>query len=164
MDKKSKFCVDIGKGKHEVRVCCVHLDSYQLTEQDRKGFEQLSHAKPDSNTHRLMRKFKETTLQHEREWKEELLPKVAASELPFLLVGDFNDTPASYIYQKATDYLKDSYVEQGRGFGTTYHGPFPAFRIDYVLHSPDIEALSYKRVKTNVSDHYPVVVTLKVND
>jgi endonuclease/exonuclease/phosphatase family metal-dependent hydrolase len=52
-------------------------------------------------------------------------------------------------------------VEQGRGFGTTYHGYYPAFRIDYVLHSLEFKTLSYKRVKTDISDHYPVVVTLQ---
>ena len=56
----------------------------------------------------------------------------------------------------------DPYVNQGRGFGTTYHGPFPAFRIDYILHSHDFESLSYKRVKTNISDHYPIVVQLRL--
>ena len=127
-----------------------------------EALESLSRAQTDSNTHRLLRKFKETTLRHEQEWDEELLPKVESSEIPFVLAGDYNDTPASYLYQKATKYLVDPYVEQGRGLGTTYHGPFPAFRIDYVLHSPDIDALSYKRVKTHISDHYPVVVTLKV--
>jgi endonuclease/exonuclease/phosphatase family metal-dependent hydrolase len=162
MDKKSMFSVDVKKGDSEVRVCCVHLNSYQLTEEDMVGFESLSHAKPDSNTHRLLRKFKETTLQHEQEWKQELLPLVESSQLPFVLVGDFNDTPASYIYQQATELLIDPYVEQGRGFGTTYHGPYPAYRIDYVLHTPDLEALSYKRVNTYISDHYPVVVSLRL--
>ena len=161
MDKQSKFAVDVVKGGHMLRVCCVHLDSYELNEDDRAGFESLSHAQPDSNTHRLMRKFKETTLSHEQEWKEELLPAVESSDIPFVIAGDFNDTPASYIYQQATDILVDPYVEQGRGFGTTYHGPFPAFRIDYILHSADMEASSYKRVKTNISDHYPIVVVLK---
>ena len=162
LDKQSKFCVDIAKGGHEVRVCCVHLDSYQLTAEDMEGLESLSHAKPDSNTHRLYKKFKETTLRHEQEWLGELRPLVEASELPFVLMGDFNDTPASYIYQRTKEFLLDPYVEQGRGFGTTYHGPFPAFRIDYILHTPDMEALSYKRVKTHISDHYPIVVSLKL--
>lgn len=164
MDRQSMFAVDVKKGENEMRVCCVHLNSYQLTEQDMEGFESLSHAKPDSNTHKLLRKFKETTLRHEQEWLEELLPMVEATEIPFVLAGDFNDTPASFIYQRATELLADPYVEQGRGFGTTYHGPFPAFRIDYVLHTPDMEAVSYKRVKTHISDHYPVVVSLKIKN
>ena len=163
MDRKSKFYADIEKNGHTVRVCCVHLDSYQLDEDDLESFENLSHAKADSTTHRLMKKFAETTRQHEREWKEELKPLVEESTVPLIIAGDFNDTPASYIYQQATDLLSDPYVEQGRGFGTTYHGPYPAFRIDYILHSHDLEALSYKRIPSAISDHYPIVVTLRMN-
>ena len=161
MDKKSKFYADIEKEGCTVRVCCVHLDSYQLTEDDLESFEKLSHAKTDSSTHRLMKKFAETTRQHEREWKEELKPLIEASSVPLIIAGDFNDTPASYIYQQATELLADPYVEQGRGFGTTYHGPYPAFRIDYILHSRDLKSLSYKRIPSPVSDHYPIVVTLR---
>lgn len=161
IDRRSKFYVDLVKGDNRVRVCCVHLDSYQLTEDDMEGIEKLTHAKPDSSTHKLVAKFKETTLQHEREWIEELQPLIQKTRVPIIVAGDFNDTPASYIYQQITDTLVDPYVEQGRGFGTTYHGYYPAFRIDYVLHSPEFKTLSYKRVKTDISDHYPVVVTLQ---
>ena len=164
IDRQSMFAVDVRKGENEMRVCCVHLNSYKLNDKDMEGFESLSHAKPDSNTHRMLKKFKETTLRHEQEWLEEILPLVEASELPFVLVGDFNDTPASYIYQQAMELLIDPYVEQGRGFGTTYHGPYPAYRIDYVLHSRELEALSYKRINTYISDHYPVVVNLKFDN
>lgn len=159
MDKTSKFYVDVKKNGHEVRICCVHLDSYQLDTADLRSFEQLSHAQyDDTSTHKLLRKFRETTRCHEKEWDEELEPLVENTKIPIIIAGDFNDTPASYIYQRASKLLCDPYVEQGRGFGTTYHGPYPAFRIDYILHSDDIEALSYKRLKTNVSDHYPIVV------
>lgn len=163
MDKMSKFFVDVNKNGREVRVCCVHLDSYQLDRQDLESIEKLSHAKVDDSTHRVLGKFKETTLRHEEEWNNDLLPLVERTKIPIIIAGDFNDTPASYIYQRATKVLVDPYVEQGRGFGTTYHGPYPAFRIDYILHSRDMKALSYKRVKTAISDHYPIVVTLDLN-
>lgn len=159
MHRPSKFYVDVVKNSHVVRICCVHLDSYQLDENDLRSFEQLSHAQYDStSTRKILHKFKETTRCHEKEWKEDLKPLVENTSIPIIIAGDFNDTPASYIYQQATKLLRDPYVEQGRGFGTTYHGPFPAFRIDYILHSDDIKALSYKRLKTNISDHYPIVV------
>lgn len=161
MDKKSKFYVDLTKDGHDVRICCVHLDSYRLDSGDLKNFEKLSHAQLDDSSHQFLYKFKETNLRHEEEWKEDLLPLIEKTRTSFIIAGDFNDTPASYIYQRATKVLVDPYVEQGRGFGTTYHGPYPAFRIDYILHSPDMKALSYKRVKTNISDHYPIVVTLQ---
>lgn len=163
MDRQSKFYADIEKNGCTVRVCSVHLDSYQLNDDDLESFENLSHAKTDSSTHQLMKKFAETTRQHEREWEDELKPLVENSPVPLIIAGDFNDTPASFIYQKATELLSDPYVEQGRGFGTTYHGPYPAFRIDYILHSHDLEALSYKRIPSPISDHYPIVVTLKMN-
>lgn len=163
IDQTSKFYVDLVKDGHEVRVCCVHLDSYQLDVEDLESFENLSHAKVDDRTHRVLGKFKETTLRHEEEWNNDLLPLVERSTIPIIIAGDFNDTPASYIYQRATRVLTDPYVEQGRGFGTTYHGPYPAFRIDYILHSRDLKALSYKRLKTAISDHYPIVVTLDLN-
>lgn len=164
MDKRSKFYVDLKKEGHPVRVCVVHLDSYQLSDDDMRGLERLAHVQPDSTTHNLLRKMKETTLQHEEEWREELLPLIEETEGNLVIAGDFNDTPASYIYSRVTEHLSDSYVEQGRGFGTTYHGPYPAFRIDYIFHSPAMEAISYKRIKTNISDHYPVVATIKIEN
>lgn len=157
--KKSKFYADITKNGRQVRVCCVHLDSYHLEEDDLIRLEQLGRAQYDEVfVDNFLSKFKETVLHHEREWDEDLSPLIEATETPLILAGDFNDTPASYIYQRATRVLGDPYTEQGRGFGTTYHGPYPAFRIDYILHSKDIVPLSYKRVKTDISDHYPVVV------
>ncbi|MBQ0160497.1 MAG: endonuclease/exonuclease/phosphatase family protein [Bacteroidales bacterium] len=159
MDKKSKFYVDINCFGKDIRICCVHLDSYQLDTADLRDFERISHAQiDDTSAHKLLGKFKETIRCHEKEWNEELKPLIEKTSGPIIIAGDFNDTPASYIYQQATKLLKDPYVAQGRGFGTTYHGPYPAFRIDYLLHSPSLEALSYKRVKTNISDHYPIVV------
>jgi len=160
MDNRTKFYVDLKKEGHRVRVCVVHMDSYRLSEEDREGFEKLAHAKPDSTTRGLLSKFAETTRQHEKEWNDELLPLLEETDTPIIIAGDFNDTPASYIYQKITSHLTDPYVEEGSGFGTTYHGPYPAFRIDYVFHSPELQTLSYKRIKTNISDHYPIVVTL----
>lgn len=162
MDQRSKFYADLRKEGHTVRVCVVHGDSYHLSDDDMEGFEKLTHAQPDSTTRGLLGKFVETTRRHEEEWNEELLPLIETTSLPLIIAGDFNDTPASYIYQRITRHLTDPYVEEGSGFGTTYHGPYPAFRIDYVFHSPELQTLSYKRIKTNISDHYPIVVTLSL--
>lgn len=165
MDKRTKFYADLRtKTGETVRVCVVHMDSYQLTDKDMEGFDKLTHAKPDSTTRGLLGKFVETTRQHEEEWTDELLPLIEATDVPIIIAGDFNDTPASYIYQQITRHLTDPYVEQGRGLGTTYHGPYPAFRIDYIFHSPELTPLSYKRIKTPISDHYPIVVTLKIEN
>lgn len=164
IDQRSKFYADIQKGGRKVRVCVVHMDSYQLSDKDMEGFEKLTHAKPDSTTRGLLAKFVETTRQHEEEWNNDLLPLINDTDIPIIVAGDFNDTPASYIYQRITQHLVDSFVEEGQGFGITYHGPYPAFRIDYIFHSPELHTVAYKRIKTPISDHYPVVVTMGIEN
>jgi endonuclease/exonuclease/phosphatase family metal-dependent hydrolase len=57
-----------------------------------------------------------------------------------------------------SDILIDSFKEKGSGIGNTYNGAFPSFRIDYVMHSKELEALDYRTVKADLSDHLPVVV------
>jgi len=53
--------------------------------------------------------------------------------------------------------LNDSFIEAGRGIGTTYMGKFPSFRIDYILHSTDVECLDFAIKNVKLSDHYPVL-------
>ena len=54
---------------------------------------------------------------------------------PYIIAGDFNDTPASYAVKKITKGLKNSFEEKGSGFGKTYNGKFPNFQIDYIATS-----------------------------
>jgi endonuclease/exonuclease/phosphatase family metal-dependent hydrolase len=82
------------------------------------------------------------------------------SPSPVILCGDFNDPPQSYSYRILAENLKDSFEEAGRGFGFTYNGNIPFLKIDYILSSPEIGVSSTKIIKSNVSDHKPVVSTL----
>lgn len=79
-----------------------------------------------------------------------------------LVCGDFNDTPMSYVYRTMARGLDDAFSERGEGYSYTYRGFFDMLRIDYVLGSPDLEMLSYEVPRTGCSDHYPVVVRLKI--
>lgn len=81
---------------------------------------------------------------------------------PFIICGDFNDTPVSYTYRTIRDGLQDAFAESGWGLGRTYNGKFPSFRIDYILHSVSIDALFFSREKVMLSDHFPIISYLKV--
>ena len=168
----AKLYANLLWGSDTLRLYCLHLSSYGLDANDHRQLHDLSHGDlqpsqlmADSGT---LSKFRRTIRAHEEEW-EVLQPYFAAHEGLTLVAGDFNDPPASYFYQCCRRYFKDCYCEAGQGFSTTYHGLFtrrggsifPAFRIDMVLHSPDLEALTYKRIKTDISDHDPVVVTIR---
>lgn len=165
----SKMCVNLLWGADTLRLYCLHLGSYGLDESDHKQIADISHGNVDSLTGRsTIQKFRRTIITHEREWTV-LKDYFDHHNYMTVVAGDFNETPASYFYQKCRKYLVDSYCEEGQGFSTTYHGTFtrsraatfPAFRIDMVLHTPDLKAVSYKRIKSEISDHHPVVVTLK---
>lgn len=155
------FCVEVNHDRHPFYVCSVHLNSYQLDGEDKEGLEAIMHGSTDTaKAKRIYRKFRRTIFSHEHQWENYLSPLVDGKMKPLVVLGDFNDTPASYLYQMMSRNMVDSYTEQGRGFCTTYHGPFPDFRIDHVFHSPDIHALSYRRIKSDASDHYPILVSL----
>jgi len=162
IDTTCKVRADIALGTDTLRIFSVHLNSYKLTNDDHEELEQLSRGEGDKESGRqVLRKFRRTILAHADEW-DVLFPLIQESPYPVIVAGDFNDTPASYIYRKMSSVLKDCYREHGKGFGTTYHGKFPAFRIDYIFHDEHIRSLSYKRIISDISDHYVIVADLEL--
>lgn len=83
---------------------------------------------------------------------------------PFIITGDFNDPPNSYSYHQLSENLLDSYTESGFGFGNTYAGKYPSFRIDYIFHDDFIKSVLFKRFKIKTSDHYPIISTFVFNE
>lgn len=152
---------DIVKGSDTIRIYNVHLDSYHLDETDEAEIDKMSHGKVDTVTsRRTMRKFKTTLLKHENEVAL-LESHIEQCPYPSLLCGDFNDPPASYAYGRLIKHYSDAFCKKGHGFGSTYNGDFPAFRIDYILFDKHFKALSYKRIKSDISDHYPIIATMQ---
>ena len=70
-----------------------------------------------------------------------------------LVCGDFNDVPLSYAYRTVAKGLKDAFCEAGSGLERTYLGPFPSFRIDYILASPGIMFQTYGSSEEIPGDH-----------
>jgi len=91
---------------------------------------------------------------------DELSGYINSSPYPAIVCGDFNDTPVSYAYRKIRGNMKDAFQESGRGFGNTYSGSFPAFRIDYIFHSRELQSVEFVTDEIGLSDHYPVSVII----
>ncbi len=89
--------------------------------------------------------------------------KIAASPFPVLVCGDFNDTPVSYVYHQIRGKLKDAFQESGKGFGGTYNGPLPSYRIDFIFHSHQFESYQFVRHQHNYSDHFPISCLIDLN-
>mgnify|MGYP003290207490 CR=1 FL=1 len=161
IDKSTKVMADVVKGHDTLSVISVHLTSYQLNATDFDELENFSQGEVNQvQLKQTARKFKQTILAHADEW-EKIRPCVEQTTKPVLVAGDFNDPPASYIYQKMAHILKDSYREKGKGFGTTYSHKLGSFRIDYIFVSDKLQVRSYQRIKSPLSDHYPIVSTIE---
>lgn len=82
---------------------------------------------------------------------------------PAVLVGDFNARPGwRQIEELLSTGWVDSWVEAGRGEGFTANARDPRYRIDYVFHTADLEASDAGVIRSQASDHFPVVVDLRL--
>ncbi|MEG1737961.1 MAG: endonuclease/exonuclease/phosphatase family protein [Odoribacter sp.] len=165
----SSSCIycDIPLCGDTVRIYSVHLESYKLGKKERQFMKDISQGVKSNNipekvknlTKRLTTANKNRALQ-----AEQIKRHLQKSPYQVVLCGDFNDTPLSYTYKKLKGELEDSFIEKGRGLGNTYIGEFPSFRIDYILHTPNLETVSYSRNHIQLSDHYPITSKLRMKN
>ena len=106
------------------------------------------------------RKMRRSIMQRP-EQVDAVVRSMGESPVRSLALGDFNDTPLSYTYQRLKAGRKDSFVEAGKGMGATYTKFRPFLRIDYILYPRDLEAASYAVGKVRYSDHYPIIATYR---
>ena len=86
---------------------------------------------------------------------------IHSSPHPVIVGGDFNDVPSSYTYRSiAGPRLNDAWVEAGFGLGTTFDGPLPFLRIDFLLVDTAFRVLEVERLPSGFSDHRPLRVVL----
>jgi len=82
---------------------------------------------------------------------------------PYIITGDFNDTPNSYSVCELGAGMKNAYNEKGRGMGVTYYSKLPRLQIDYILTTPQFDVLDYESIDKKISDHRPVMSDLRLN-
>ena len=90
-----------------------------------------------------------------------LLEVLRQSDLPTVLVGDFNSPPGSTLYQGLSRAMQDSFAAKGWGFGMTYSANRPLWRIDYLWASPHLGVESCRVLNSELSDHKPLAGTFR---
>lgn len=151
---------DIKVDKDTVRVYNVHLQSIHL-EHDEVNYKDFSSYIKDAKP--MFQKLK-TAYVARSEQVEFLQKHIKNSPYPVLLAGDFNDTPISYAYETIAKVLNDNYLMAGFGFGGTYIGPMPSFRIDYIFSSEDFKTIRFKKFDLKYSDHKPITSTFYLKE
>lgn len=76
---------------------------------------------------------------------------------PIVLVGDFNAAPSAPEITTLTARWRDTWAEVGVGPGYTVPVQGPSARIDYILHSSKVRAVSARVISSQASDHLPVL-------
>ncbi|MBA4242011.1 MAG: hypothetical protein C0448_14905 [Sphingobacteriaceae bacterium] len=159
----NNLCIytDIVIKKDTIRVYNMHLQSIRFQKADYKFIEQVRNDTTDTKDEmeksktilrRLKRAFVKRAVQ-----ADAIAAHIKNCKYKVVICGDFNDTPASYVYNTVRGDLKDAFVESGAGFEQTYAGNFPRFRIDYILHSKEFKSKEYHHMAESNTDHYPIV-------
>ncbi|MCA0431240.1 MAG: endonuclease/exonuclease/phosphatase family protein [Bacteroidetes bacterium] len=157
----NNLCIysDIVINNDTIRVYNIHLQSISFSKEDTKFFEEVLLEKKINieleQSKNIVRRLKRAFL------KRAVQAKLVSDHMQnckykIILCGDFNDTPASYTYNLLTKKLKDSFIEKGNGFGRTYAGKWPKFRIDYVLHDEKLKCVEHTISSETYTDHYPI--------
>ena len=145
-----------------IRVFNIHLQSIRL-QKDNYAFMDTARLKYNNEQMSEIRAIGsrlKTAFTMRAEQAQVIASYIKDSPHPVVVMGDFNDTPQSYAYRKIKKGLDDSFRKSGRGFGNTYAGELPSFRIDYIMYSPPFLSSEFLRIKTDHSDHYPISTLL----
>lgn len=159
--------IDVKKNEKAFRVYIVHLASISFQPED---YNYLSKLKTKLNTDedmisgkRIIDRLKKAFIKRSYQVKK-IKDHTASCNTPYIIMGDFNDTPVSYTLSQLTEKTQNGFKEKGSGLGITYNGEFPNFQIDYILATSHFNFKGYKILKKSFSDHYPVRCNVTLAD
>ncbi len=145
--------VDVVKKNDTIRIYNVHLQSLKIDINNEEILNETSEKLVNSvsNTFKIQQEQTELFLEHKKQ-----------SPYKMIICGDFNNTAYSYVYKRIKGDLQDAFVEAGNGFGRTYNFKFFPVRIDFILVDNAFEVNRFKTYDVELSDHYPVMSSVKI--
>lgn len=137
----------VAVGEDSVHIYGVHLASNNTTDGTKTSFAQYK----DAQRHRSF----------ETGWIKTVIRK---SSTKSIVLGDFNDLSCSAPCDSLKEIgLLDSWWEGGFGYGTTFHDGLLRLRIDHIFYSPEMKLCGVEIIKTDLSDHNPMVARFKID-
>lgn len=146
--------VDVVKGTDTIRVYNVHLQSLKIdaSKDPLKNETSENLFKRVGNTFRMQQAQADLFLEHK-----------AKCSYKIIVCGDLNNTAYSYVYNTIKgDDLKDTFVKAGNGFGRSFDFKFFPVRIDFIMVDSHFEINGFKTFDVKLSDHFPIMSTVKV--
>lgn len=146
---------DIVHQEDTIRFYNLHLQSFRIVPST-KTFSDGEES--ERNYKRLVSTFKKQ-LEQAKIFEDH----IKSSPYSNVVCGDFNNTQFSNVYRIVKGELNDTFLEKGSGFGRTYDLWEIPLRIDYILTDPDFKIVSHKNFNEKLSDHYPVMATIRLS-
>jgi endonuclease/exonuclease/phosphatase family metal-dependent hydrolase len=156
------YC-DIRRGRQTFRIYNLHLRSVSF---DPADYEYVNNVYAQKRiqvqpTLHILSKLKGAFADRSQQVK--LLKRHASTyHSPIIFAGDFNDTPASYSFTQLSSGFKSAFGSKGSGTGVTYESRLPDLQLDHILVSPSIRVKYHKILRETISDHYPVITDLSL--
>jgi endonuclease/exonuclease/phosphatase family metal-dependent hydrolase len=148
--------VDLQIGSQKVRVYNIHLQSISFEPEDYIYLDKVKKMDAEANSTKRILRMLRTAFKKRSSQVDIMKAHMRNCKTPFVIAGDFNDTPASYAVRQMTDSLQNAFIKKGQGLGRTYNGKFPNFQIDYIAATKEFEIINYKIIEAKLSDHFPV--------
>lgn len=157
--------ITIDKENYFYLINC-HFNSFGISKQEIEYINDTKNIVKDSDIYgkslisKLKKGFELRTISTEL-----LLDNLPDEDIPYIICGDFNDTPLSYTYNRISKTgLQDAFITTAKGIGKTYCGALPLLRIDYFWYNDMIEVIDFKRIKQTTSDHYPLIMMFNLKE
>ncbi|GAA4448241.1 endonuclease/exonuclease/phosphatase family protein [Nibrella saemangeumensis] len=151
---------DIKAGNGTIRIINVHLHSMGI--RVRKVLTQKEMAGVKEETKDILSSLKEGFV--ERRKQVRIIEKyISQSPYPVLVLGDFNETPYSVVYERLRRRLRNAYEDGGRGFQFTLNRAPRFIRIDNQFYSSGLKVLDFITYRDiPYSDHFPIMATYRI--
>lgn len=155
--------VDVVVGKNDtIRVFNNHLHSMNISSEDSSDIEQGKILGDSDRMQSIVDRIA-THSSIRADYVDTLRMVIDNSPYRNVVCGDFNDTPMSYVYRALKRGYVDAFEQSGSGYGYTFRPMYGTLRIDYILHSEELETESYFVDEENeLSDHLPITARIKI--
>ncbi len=137
---------DLKYGEKTIRVYNVHLSSMKLKNRPEGLLKKMLY---------LFGQLKSGSVKRSQQINL-LYDHMKTSPYPYLVCGDFNETPYSYVYSRMRRELTNAFEDRGYGFGFTLNQKPYLLRIDHQFFSKDFKLQKYTVDRSiSISDHFP---------
>ncbi len=163
---------DLLIGKDTLRIYNIHLESNRFDQTDKAFVEALTAASSGNEknylhgSRRLLGKMKRATSRRSEQVRKILHhAQISDAPLRIMICGDMNDQPVSYAYGEVRGKgFSDAFVEAGSGFGQSYRGFYPSYRIDYMFFKGNLCPMYFDTRNADYSDHRPLTAVFSLSE